>query len=233
MHTPDRNLIERELKQAPVTCALPQKTINKLTAASKIEHYKLSTLLSSSGQKLTHLRLVLNGQIQLIARNNTGKESPLIEMGHGEWVTWLGCFLQQPPMQDFYSTPNTRCIAIPVNDVINIADNTPQLYRSIINEIGTRFRLLIDWSEQSNLLQGDKKLAKALVMRARFTSATQNTISIPITQDKLAQLANISRQTANVFLQELQTKGLISLGYRKINIPSVTLLDQYTHNLDH
>jgi hypothetical protein len=58
----------------------------------------------------------------------------------------------------------TRCIAIPVNDVINIADNTPQLYRSIINEIGTCFRLLIDWSEQSNLLQGDKKLAKALVM---------------------------------------------------------------------
>jgi CRP-like cAMP-binding protein len=223
----DRSLIQKWLKESSVTCELPDTAIDKLTESAKIEQYRVVTLLTPSGENLQHLRLVIKGQIHLIKNSSDGKESTLIEMGPGEWVTWLGCFMRQPPVQDFYSAKNCHCIAIPVNDVIQIADHYPQLYRSIIDAIGTRFRLLLQWSEQNSLLTGDKRIAQSLLMRARFVSATQNTISLPITQERLSQLSGITRQTANGFLKDLQELGLITLGYKKINIPDVAKLSHY------
>jgi CRP-like cAMP-binding protein len=156
-----------------------------------------------------------------------GNQSALVEIGAGEWAIWLGCFSDQPVVQDLYSSPKAECLAIPVETLINVSDRYPQIYRRVINEIGVRYRLLIEWSEQSKILNSEKRLLKTLVMYARFSSATQNTMTLSITQDRLGKLTGLTRQTVNLLLKQLQQKNLIDLGYGKIKIASIAKLERY------
>ena len=153
-----------------------------------------------------------------MARRATGKEVVLSYVTPGSWATWLACFMDTPPDNDFYSSAGACFIAWPTAEIRTFCAQNPKIYPFIIGEVGRRMRLLTEWTGQSLLVGPEQRMAKLLYLMAREQKLQANPATLHVTQARLASLARCSRQTANALLSALEARGLISLAYGKFEI---------------
>lgn len=227
MTSHDKQIIATQLAQSALIGELPEAYLSQLKAKASLERFKSRTLLYQHGQPLSHIWLVIEGFIDLISHAPSGRVSSLVHIGKGQWATWLGCFDDTPPKHDFYSSTNATLISVPCQTLRAIADQYPPLHHWVIRHIGTRFRLLMEWTEQSSLLKNELRLAKMLCVMARMSEIRGDSGYISATQDVLARSAGSSRQTVNQLLNTLNDHGLIVLHYKRIEIPSIKDLEDF------
>lgn len=218
---------DQVLHADPTLAELDRKAVDEMVLASRVESYKVPTLLNSAHTKVDTMRLVVSGHIELVSCNANGEEACIAILGPGSWLTWLGCFEDQPTKHDFYSASDTLTIAIPVKKMRDIASRYPQLYQIAIHEISVRFRLLMEWTTESVLLKNEYRVAKLLALVSRLNTSSGHNAPILYTQDKLAHLSRCSRQTLSRSLQQLAKQGIISIGYRRIDIINGEKLDDF------
>lgn len=216
--TTDTMPIRNHFERCPMVGQLPAEALDELCALARIQHFKMPTLLNAADEPLDYLRLVIEGHIELIERTEGGDEAGIAMLGPGNWVTWLGCFDEHPSHYDFYSSANCTVIAIPCARMREIADKNPVMYRLAIGAIGDRFRLLMEWTTSSALLDQDHRIAKLLFILCRLNADQSTSPTIHYTQDKLAVLARCTRQTMNLSLKKLEQLSLIEQKYKRIEI---------------
>jgi len=214
----------RKILQATVFGALGDDALNRMLQVARIEHYKIPTLLSAAGEQPQFLRMVVEGHLEVIARSTAGTEFVVGYITPGGWATWLACFMESPPDNDFYSSAASCFIALPISEVRSLCAAYPQIYPLIIRQIGRRMRLLIEWTGQSVLVKPVQRLAKLLHIMAREQQGENNQVSLSVTQARLASLARCSRQTANELLGVLEKNGLLVSAYSSVKIPDVSRL---------
>jgi len=219
----------RELLAETVFGSVGEQALDDLVRVARIEHFKLPTLLSAAGESPTHLRLVISGHVELVTRHISGSEIVVDHITAGGWVTWLAVFMTQAPTHDFYISASSSCLALPVKDVQAFCVQYPAVYPLVIRMIGHRMRLLIEWTGQSVLASPVQRMAKLLSILAQEQNrqAGQNSVTLRITQARLASQARCSRQTANQLLQQLELDGLIVPGYGQFTIPDWTRLNHF------
>ena len=227
MVNPRISLDIRAFLKPTVFGQLGPDVLNTVARCAVVERFETPTLLNAAGIPLERLRLVVDGNIAIIARKASGKEIVISEVGARGWASWLPCFVPTPSSYDFYSGAKSCFIALPVNDVQRICLEYPALYPLIIGEIGLRFRLLMDWTTQSVLLGPEQRMAKLILILAQGQNFVGNTCSIAITQNRLASLARCSRQSASVLLGSLEKKGLIHMQYGRCDIPDLAELTAF------
>jgi CRP/FNR family transcriptional regulator, cyclic AMP receptor protein len=214
----------RLLLQSTVWGAAGDDLLDAACRVARVEQFKTATLLSAAGEQPAYLRLVVNGHIEVVARNAGGAEFVVGHITSGGWATWLACFMGQPPDNDFYSSATATCIALPIAEVQALCEQYPCIYPLIIRQIGRRMRLLIEWTGQSVLVGPVQRLAKLLHILAREKPTVSNSVKLQVTQARLASLARCSRQTANSLIGVLESKGLLVCGYSAVEIPDLQRL---------
>lgn len=219
---PDINI--RAFLQPTVFGHLGAEVMEELAVHARVERYEVPTLLNAAGAPLQWLRLVVDGHIELIARKASGKEVSISDVGPGAWATWMPCFVPVAPDHDFYCSASSTFIALPVQEVRSFCDRHPKIYPLIMAEIGKRMRLLVEWTGQSVLMAPEQRMAKLVHILARDQKTGAHTVTLSVTQSRLAGLARCSRQSANVLLAALEKRGLIRLAYSKCEIPDMALL---------
>ena len=219
----------RERLASTVFGAAGSEALDDMVQVARIEHFKRPSLLSAAGEHPTHLRLVLSGHIEVIARHVSGSEIVVGHITPGGWATWLSVFMGQAPAQDFYSSASASCLTLPIEEVRAFCARHPQTYPMIIRMIGHRMRLLIEWTGQSVLAAPVQRMAKLLSILAQEQqpAAGQGSITLHVTQARLASQARCSRQTANQLLHQLEHRGLIVSAYGQFAIPDWVRLDQF------
>ena len=214
----------RTILQATAFGVAGEAALDAACRLARVEHFKVATLLSAAGEQPDYLRLVVRGHIEVLARNSRGDEFAVGFITPGGWATWLACFMEQAPDNDFYSSASASCLALPVAGVRALCAEFPQMYPLIIRQIGRRMRLLIEWTGQSVLVEPVQRLAKLLHILVREQQVTAGSVTLHITQARLAGLARCSRQTANELIGVLETKGLVVCAYSAVEIPDVAAL---------
>ena len=222
----------RSLLQSTVWGVAGDDVLDAVCAVARVEQFKTATLLSAAGEQPAYLRLVVNGHIEVVARNAGGAEFSVGYITPGGWATWLACFMEQPPEDDFYSSSSATCIALPIVEVQKLCERYPGLYPLIIRLIGHRMRLLIEWTGQSVLVGPVQRLAKLLHILAREKPTVSNSAKLQVTQARLANLARCSRQTANTLIGVLESKGLLVRGYSAVEIPDLLRLAAFADAAD-
>ncbi len=214
----------RAVLQASVFGDAGPDALDAACSVARWEHFKVPTLLSRAGERSPYLRLVVKGHIEVLARNADGAEFVVGFITAGGWATWFSCFMDAPPDNDFYSSGSATLIALPITEVRALCERFPHLYPPIIRLIGRRMRLLIEWTGQSVLVGPVQRMAKLIHIVALEQQAHGNSISLRITQSRLAGLARCSRQTANALVGELAAQGLLTCRYGSVVVPDLARL---------
>ncbi len=207
---------------------LSPPVLDQLCSRTRVEEYEMPTLLNPQGKALEWLRLVVRGHIEIIARRANGDEVSIADIGPGGWATWLACFVASPPDHDFVSSASACYIAVPTWLVREVCLQNPILYPAIFEEVGVRMRQLMEWTGQSVLVTPEQRMAKLIHLLARTQAIGTNSGTLLATQARLARLARCSRQSANLLLGGLESKGLIRLAYGRFEIDDLARLAAFS-----
>lgn len=163
---------------------------------------------------------LLLGRIGIFKTAQSGRED-LIHVGEaGFWFGELG-LLTGRTVVSIRALTAARVLLLPIAAFEEIVAGEPRHYRPFAELALRRFALAFQYVAENHLLPAESllrvRLAELADMR-RLDVPFDGPVVLRLSQDELAKVAGLSRQTANRLLRELQAEGLIELGPRAIRV---------------
>jgi CRP/FNR family cyclic AMP-dependent transcriptional regulator len=220
-------LATEAIRGSHVFRGLPDDLLRKLVQHARYEEYTQQTLLVEPGKKWDYLYYVIDGYFVAKAHSKSGKQAQAAPVQAGIWMYWGALFSPSGSRSEIWSAENTRLITLPRERILELAEQWPQLYPQVIEELNRVIGLLHNWIYFSNLLRGDKRTGAQLLYQNSVNPATDQTQLI-FTQSQLARSLGISRQTLSEHFRSLEDKGFIEHGYGWVTIIDVEGLQEYT-----
>jgi CRP/FNR family cyclic AMP-dependent transcriptional regulator len=148
-----------------------------------------------------------------------GKEALLAVLGPTAWLGEISLFDGLPRPNDATAVSRTLLLHVPEAALRDLLDATPRYWRDLALLMAQRLRVSFENAEAVTLLPAAQRVANRLLMIAggyRGLNATQSRIRL--SQDSLASMVSLSRQTTNQLLRNLEEQQILSLKSGEIAI---------------
>ncbi|WP_404339790.1 Crp/Fnr family transcriptional regulator [Pseudoalteromonas mariniglutinosa] len=185
----------------------------QLLAAAKVIKLNAGEALFLRGDKNTGLYCVLTGIMRVSGVNHSGKEAVLSFIDASFWFGEVALFDGGKRTHDVYAQTAVRLVQVNERSLTALLTETPQYWHDFGLLLTQKIRLLFGSLEDHALLTARQKVCKRLLMLAGDVSAP---IDLALSQQQLADMTYLTRQTINQILQRLQAEQVISLHYQKV-----------------
>lgn len=224
-----KNDIESYLQQSNWFTGLPEDCQQVLCKAAKIKRYVIHEVVHTRDELANGLFYVCSGKIRVSNFTPDGKEVVLTWLQADSWFGEISLFDELPRTHQATADEDALLINIGHIDFQRIIKQYPELYQYFIPIFCRRIRLLFELIEEARTLPIKFQLIRRLLhlSQSETSGAIGNSICLDVSQESLALMLNTTRQSVNRWLNELQSEGLISLAYNKIDVPDLTKLADY------
>lgn len=218
---------------------LPENRLRALLLSGRHQHVPKGQVFQSTDEKES-ITLVSNGYIKRYLITSEGSESIQIIYGPG-FVFPLTPIFKLLLNQSIYSGPetfyyeamcDTQLYTITREVLIDSVKKEPLLYRDLLQVSGTRLNEYVHSLENIAMRSAYGRVAHQLLFYAHCfgkKTAKGTKITIPLTQQTLANVLNITRETTSVSMGKLREKGLIN-GTKTIFVPDIDSLEDEVYN---
>lgn len=168
---------------------------------------------------------VISGGIKASSLREDGKEAILVVLEKGNWFGEISLIDHQPRTHDATAVGETEVLALP-RAAFDRMMKRPAFALAVCRMLAARVRSLYGMVEDATLRSTRARVARRLLLLARgdATQAREARPVVPVSQEALAMMLGLSRQTLSKELQGLAQAGAIALGYGRIEIASVERL---------
>ena len=149
------------------------------------------------------LYCVVQGVARVSGINGEGKEAVLSFIPQGVWFGEVALFDGGMRTHDVYAQTPLRLVHITVRCVSRLVDQSPIYWRDFGVLLSQKMRLAFSSLEDHALL---------------VASYDKQSYSIVMSQQQLADMTYLTRQTVNQILQNLRQQKVIELHYQRIDI---------------
>lgn len=214
----------------PWFAALPPADRKALLAACERVHLAAGEMLFRQGDAVPAGQGaffgVLRGGIKASSLREDGKEAILVVLEVGNWFGEISLIDGQPRTHDATAVGDTELLALP-RPAFDRMMQRPAFAFAVCRLLAGRVRSLYGMVEDATLRSTRARVARRLLLLARgdATQARDARPVVPVSQEALAMMLGMSRQTLSKELQRLAREGAIELGYGRIVIASVGLLE--------
>ena len=170
---------------------------------------------------------VISGSIKVSSLREDGKEAILVVLEAGNWFGELSLLDRQPRTHDATGLAESQLLAVP-GRAFDRMMMRPAFAQALCRMLAARVRSLYGMVEDATLRSTRARVARRLLLLARgdATQARELRAVVPVSQEALAMMLGVSRQTLSKELQGLVQEGAISLGYGRIGIVSAARLEE-------
>ena len=217
---------QRAIASSAVFDGMPPHLAKRLAQSARFETYDEPTVVIRAGGSTEFVRYVLQGYGFLQTESENGKELNLVRLGSGNWFGWVVVFGSIKVNTDHVAAAGTQYLAFPKDVMIQVASEWPQLFLNVFQQTGRLMGKILQWSQTVHLSEGDTRVAR-LLMQLLPPGHDDDQCEITCSQEELARSFGMGRQALNRHLGELEGRGLIERGYRKLLIPDVAALAAY------
>lgn len=173
---------------------------------------------------------VLEGAVNVGVVDDQGKEALLVI---AEPVMWFGeiCLVDDlPRSHDAVAAFPTILLKLEQQLFRDILNRQPEYWRYIALLLSQKLRLVLQDVESFTLYPAAKRLAQRLLQIAEgYGHRDIRQPIIKLSQERLALLLSLSRQTTNSLLKGFEEQGIIRLGFGEIEILDFERLAQEAH----
>ncbi|OIN51588.1 Crp/Fnr family transcriptional regulator [Pseudomonas azotoformans] len=203
---------------------------HSLLAHARLRQLTAGQYLFKRGDPPCGLYAVLDGTLRVSAVNEQGKEAILSLVEAPFWFGEICLFDGLPRTHDACAVGPSTLLQVPQQALLGILDETPRYWRDLALLMSQKLRLSFIGLEQLSLMPAPVRLAHRLLMIVEGYGDTEHAKRVlQLPQEDLAAMLNLSRQTTNVLLKDLQAAGVVRLGYGEIEILDVQRLRQAAH----
>lgn len=205
--------------------ALPDAVQQRLLDAGRERRIAPGSYLFRQGDQPSGLHAILDGQLHVIGTARTGHDLLMAIHRPGDWVGFLTCLDSLPHPLFGRAVTELSVLTIPTAAVSEIFECDVATYKLLLEPELRVDRSNYHWLVEMIVRPSLQRVAARLLQLSQWAhggthGGAQNPPS-PIehvNQEELATACTLSRQTMNNALRELEVKGLIQIGYGRIDI---------------
>ena len=171
----------------------------------------------AEGDAETGLLAVIEGAIDLYCQAPGDREVRIGQVGAGGALGQTTSFGGGPRLVTAVCAEPSLLLRVSDAGLERIARTRPDVWRAVASLVYLQLRNTLQMAADALALPPRQRLASRLLSLSR----SRRDPILPLSQQALAEMAGLSRKTANAYLAQFQRQGLVSLDYGRI-----TVLDQ-------
>ena len=216
----------------PWFAALPPAERRELLAASERLRLPAGAMLFRQGDAVpagggAFFGLV-RGAIKVSSLREDGKEAILAVLEPGNWFGEISLIDHRPRTHDATAMAEAEVLVLPGAGFDALMQRAA-FAQAICALLAARTRSLYGVLEDATLRSTRARIARRLLLLSHgdATLAADARRVVPVSQESLAMMLGITRQTLSKELRALVASGAVALGYRQIEIIAPAQLEQW------
>ncbi len=199
--------------------ALPDALRIRLVATATVRELVPGETLFRRGDPPCGLYAVLAGALSIGAVNADGREALLTVLEPTSWFGEISLFDGQPCTHDAIAVENTRLLHLAQAALQQLLDQEPRYWRHFGLLMASKLRMSFLSVEAIAMMPAAQRLAARLLMIAEgYGGISSGRRHIRLSQERLAALAALTRQTTNQLLGEMAARGIVRVQTGAIEI---------------
>lgn len=209
----------RILGANPFFAGFEPAALGKIAAVCRPRRLVSRETLFLKGDAGDGLYAIRRGLIRIGTMDDLGQQMTMNVLGGGDVFGEITLLDGQARTADAVALEETELFFLPRPDFLALLDREPAIAVQLIALLCARLRNVIDRLEETRFLPSSTRLARrVLVLAADYGN------DVRASQDELASLTGVTRETVNRHLQDWKRSGVISLGRGRLLIEDVDAL---------
>jgi CRP-like cAMP-binding protein len=215
----------KPLKLQPIPPFELRKFLDSAGIKRKISKYPRSAVVFAQGDQATDVFYVQLGTVKLSVLSRTGKEAVVAMLGPGDFFG-EGCLAGQPRrMATASALGASTVLVIEKSQMVEMLHKERTLAdRFLEHMLARNIRIEEDLVDQL-FNSSEKRLARALLLLARYGKEDQPLRLPKLSQETLAEMVGTTRSRVNFFMNKFRELGFIEYnGEIKVNSSLLTVV---------
>lgn len=208
--------------------ALPSAMADEILARGLVRHLSDETVYAT-GDPANGIFALISGEIRIFHTTPEGRSALLMIASPGAWFGEAATIDGQPRSSDAVAVGITSVLQLTPAVFRQIASADSEHWAAFARLVCEQYRRAMEYIVTTANLPAPVRLAQRIAGLAH-ARGRQNAVGAPIdlrlSQETLAELVGVSRQTLNRALKTLEARGILSVAYRSVTIRDTAALDE-------
>lgn len=201
------------LSANPFFSGLVEDTLERIAGICKPHHLAAREVLFLKGDPSDGLYAIRRGLIRIGTTDDLGQQMTMNILGGGDVFGEIALLDGRSRTADAVALEDTDMFFLPRRDFLGLLKSEPSIALQLIELLCGRLRDLIERMEETTFLPAEARLARRILVLATDYGA-----EVHASQEELASLAGVTRETVNRQLQSWKRMGVLSLGRGRLMI---------------
>jgi CRP/FNR family transcriptional regulator, cyclic AMP receptor protein len=207
---------------------LPEPQRRRLTEASRRRRFGRGEVLFHEGDLGDSVHQIRTGSVAVRVTTSEGALATLVVLGPGDFFGELGLLLShrtRTATAVALEPTETEALAYSTFDALRLRE--PSVDRFLLGLLAGQVDRLSHRLLEALYVSVDRRVARRLLdLVAIYGGTAAGPVTVPLTQNELADLAGGSRPTVNEILQRLAAQGAVSLGRGRVVVQDRAALER-------
>jgi CRP-like cAMP-binding protein len=190
-----------------------------LVRTTLLRHFEGEQVVAHRGSKCAYWIGVYDGFLKATSNNADGKVFSDILAIDGEWTGEAEIILERERLYDVVTVEESLLVLVPAGSFRWLVENDIRFANFAVRQLAARAEGSMKRMERARQLTGIQEVARAVgqvLIRSMRKNTANGTINLRLSQNEIAEMSLLSRQTVNQAIRELEARGLVLAGYNKV-----------------
>ncbi len=190
--------------------------INSILKVGQIKQFKRDDIIIDIDQELTHIPLLIQGNIKVLREDANGHELLLYTLETGDTcaMSLTCCMAKSKSKIRAITDKDSTILMIPITYTVEWFHNNESWRNFILESYQIRFNEMLETIDTLAFMKMDERLYKYLIDNVKL-NASHN---ITITHQKISEDLHTSRVVVSRLLKQLEDEQKIKIGRNKIEV---------------
>lgn len=175
--------------------------------------------LFAAGSNDRHLYGVVAGELVASNVDDLGNVAVLLLLRPGTWFGEIAFFDGQPRTHTVHALTRSRVLRVRSNDLEMWLKDHPEDWRHLGCMMSSKLRVALESLQDDAILPLESRIVRRLqLITTNYKTRSRAPSEVPISQELLAQMLGVSKQSVSKGLMRLEHQGLIRRQYGKIKL---------------
>jgi CRP-like cAMP-binding protein len=207
---------------------LPQHVQDRLLAVAHRRTLAPGDALFLKGSTPDALFGVVRGALRVSVVAANGREAVIARLEAGHWFGEVSLLVGQERVYDTYAVDSTDMAVVSASDFHHLIATQPDVHMAFTKLVCQRLRQALVWIDDAILMPLPVRLAnRLLALDAHADGAHSHASVLGVSQEDLAFMLGVSRQSVNRQLKLWEEQGALRVEYRRIELLDRAQLERY------
>lgn len=223
-----RPLAQRLLADTPGWQRLDPTTRERLLDAGSLRRHTVGSTLHRRGEPMTELVFVVTGTLEVSVQGIEGRRAVCWYVEPGQFIGVVPLLDGEGGIHDVIVHSEGVMLHVPKDAFLTALDSDHALMAAILRILCERTRTLYELLAASTLQTLRGRTARMIMLLADRHGRDRDgriELDLRLSQDDLADMLGVARQSLNRELKAFEAAGIVSLAYSRIAITDAARLE--------